>query len=351
MKKKLLLLMTIWTVIIGTISFVSGAVFFGQQSVPSLISPFIKSDDKDSHYLKKYTISALRDTTLVPSHIKIEKELSHSLLYYSFQFSYTPLQRRMTGQINLPTVITDTTPVIIMVRGYVPKTDYTTGVGTKNAAAAFAEKGYITISPDFFGYGESDPEPEDVWQARFEKPLVLLELLASIKENGIPLAADGDIHKPAQIGMWAHSNGGQIVLSALTISKLPIPTTLWAPVTAPFPYSILFFSDEDADEGRGARIWVNQLEKKYDLREFSFTNYLDGIQGPLQIHHGTADEAALKTWSDEFVQKVTQESKKREQPILVTYFQYPGADHNLAPKDNWNKAVQRDIVFFEKYLK
>lgn len=351
MNKKAVFLYIVCTILVGTASFIGGGMYFAQQSVPSLISPFIKSDGKDPEYLKKFTLPALRETVITPSQIKIENELSHTLLYYSFQFSYTTLGRRMTGQINLPTVITDTTPVVILLRGYVPKADYTIGVGTKNAAAAFAEKGYITLSPDFFGYGESDPEPEDVWQARFEKPLTVLELIASIKENGIPLAADGDIHRPENMGIWAHSNGGQIALSALTISKLPIATTLWAPVTAPFPYSILFFSDEDADEGRGARLWVNQLEKKYDLRQFSFTNYLDGLQGPLQIHHGTADEAALKTWSDEFVQKMTQENKKREQPIPITYFTYQGADHHLAPKDNWNKAIQRDITFFEKYLK
>lgn len=349
MNKKGVLFCIVWTIGIAT-----GALYLGMR-IPdlfdtTLLSPFIETAEEDKLPLLKYTIPALRTTPITASTISVGKELERNALYYSFEFSFSPLQKKMTGQLNLPTTITDKTPVIVLLRGYVPKEIYATGVGTKNAAAVFAEKGYITISPDFFGYGESDPEPEDSWQARFEKPLIVLELIKSIQEMGIPLDADGSIQKTSKIGIWAHSNGGQIALTTLAVSQQPIPTTLWAPVTAPFPYSILFFSDEDADEGKAMRLWVNQLEKKYDLKEFSFTNYLDGLQGPLQLQHGTADEAALKTWSDEFVVKLQAENKKRTTPLKYSYFTYPGAEHNLLPKDNWNKAIVRDLTFFEKYL-
>jgi acetyl esterase/lipase len=171
------------------------------------------------------------------------------------------------------------------------------------------------------------------------------------------------------IGLWGHSNGGHIAISVLEITKQPYPTALWAPVTAPFPYSVLFFSDEDEDEGKRMRIWVNQLERDYELREFSITQYLDGLLGPIQLHHGTADEAALKIWSDEFIQKIEKENDRRAflkeefqasstesakaddpflQPIDITYYKYPGADHNMQP--GWDTVVERDITFYKDHL-
>ncbi len=316
-----------------------------------LHSPFVKSETPDPRLLDAYTIPALRETAITASPITLGAVLTAPQTLKTNLFYFSPLHKKMSGQIIFPEVITADTPVIVLVRGYVPHEIFESGIGTRPAATVFAQNGYITIAPDFFGYGESDPEPEDTWQARFEKPLIVLELIQSISEYGIPVDAAGTLHKTDRVGIWAHSNGGQIALSALTTTKKQIPTTLWAPVTAPFPYSILFFSDEDADEGHAARLWVNQLEKKYDVRKFSFTNYLEWLQGPLQIHHGDADEAALKTWSDEFVQKIQKQNKGRENPVDVTYYTYPGADHNVTPKQNWNTAITRDLQFFEKNIK
>lgn len=331
-----------------------------------LRSPFVSTQKIDREKpLQQYTFQNLRTQEFQTRTIKVEKEISKELEFASFQFSYDALGRKMTGQINFPTIITDETPVIVMVRGYVPHEIYSTGVGTKNGAAAFAKAGFITIAPDFFGYGESDPEPEDSWQARFEKPIAIIELIKTIREKGIPLDDEGTVQKTNKIGLWGHSNGGQISLSTLAITKEPIPTSLWAPVVAPFPYSVMYFSDEDQDEGKGMRLWVSQLEDDYELRDFSFTQFLNGIAGPIQLHHGSADEAAPQIWSDEFVIKLKNENERRAfikksadatqsaellEPIVFQYFEYPGADHNLQPNANWQRVIDRDIAFYKKYL-
>lgn len=346
---------------------VSGAWYFLTRSSDLLPSPFISEQKKEYPY-NQYTFSALRDRTYDASPITVEKELKHEEGFTSYLFSYSPMGRKVTGQLNVPDEVSSTTPVIVMVRGFVPLEIYSTGVGTKNGAAAFARAGFITMAPDFFGYGGSDSEPQDSWQARFEKPIVVIDLIKSIEQSGIPI--HDEPYTTNAIGLWGHSNGGQIALSVLEITKQPYPTSLWAPVTAPFPYSVLFFSDEDEDEGKGLRLWVNHIDKDYDLRQFSVTDFLDGLLGPIQLHHGTADEAALKVWSDEFIQKIDKENDHREfvkkqyeqsatesakaddpllQPIDIKYYQYPGADHNLQP--GWDTVVERDIAFYTKYLK
>lgn len=354
-----------------------------------LLNPFVDSGVLISKPLLAYSIPSLQKREYQTSKIALEKILTEEESYTSFLFSYTTLGRKMTGQLNIPDAITanpdQDKKAIILLRGYVPAEIYTTGVGTKNAAAALAQAGYITIAPDFFGFGGSDPEPENTWAARFEKPVTVVELIKSIETNGIPLnlesertnnTLDLDVTKISNIGLWAHSNGGQIALTTLEILRKPIPTTLWAPVTAPFPYSVLYFSDELEDEGKEQRKWISLFEEDYDVFEFSLTKHLDSLTGPIQIQHGTADDAALIFWSQEFITKVTTENKQRladtkeldtiaattsareasaaaqPQPlpaIEINLITYQNTNHNMVP--NWDKAIQKDLQFFAKWLK
>jgi len=374
-----------------------GIGFFTNQFFTSgnseLISPFVSLQENTSFPLLTYSIPNLRNREYFTSKIKLEKLISEEELYSSYVFSYTTLGKKMTGQINIPDKFT-TSPTqkhsaIIMIRGYVPKEIYKTGMGTQSAAGVLANNGYITIAPDFFGFGESDPEPTDTWQARFEKPIIIIELLKSLELNGVPTAVVETKEAPTNLissnlkiddlGIWAHSNGGQIALTTLQVLDETIPTTLWAPVTTPFPYSILYFSDELEDEGKEQRKWISMFEEKYNVFDFSVTQHLNLLQGPIQIQHGDADDSALIYWSEEFVKKIELENSRRSEIlenynsvgenassnelsqitdsaepstasaiIDLTFYKYENTDHNMVP--NWNKVIARDIQFFNKYL-
>lgn len=362
-------------------------IFISQQlniSTGSIISPFISQEKSSRLPLLKYTIPNLaRRNYQAVEGLTVIKTLPSSEGYSSYIFSYITLGKKVTGQLNVPASALSSnqpTPLIVMLRGWAPIETYQTGMGTKNAAAFFANNGFATLAPDFLGYGDSDPEPDDGWEARFIKPIIAIELLKTIENYSTVTLPDGTVNlNPAKMGLWGHSNGGQVALSVLEILNKPLPTTLWAPVTAPFPYSVLFFSDEHDDEGKAIRLWLAQFEQQYDVLEFSITQYLSRLTGSLLLHHGTADEAALKVWSDEFVEKIEAENERRETqssfttpstatgsaplatqsalatssgkllpPIDITYHVYPGANHNLQP--SWNTVVQRDVTFFRKQL-
>lgn len=350
-----------------------------------LINPFVSQKESASFPLLTYSIPNLKTRNYQSSEIILEKLISKEEKYDSYQFSYQTMDRKMTGQINIPDSIT-TSPIqkhqaIIMIRGYVPIEIYKTGMGTENAASVLANNGYITVAPDFFGYGESDLEPEDTWQARFEKPIAIVELIKSLEKNGVPedldnLTAVTENIKIDDIGIWAHSNGGQIALTTLEIIDENIPTSLWAPVTAPFPYSILYFGDELEDEGKEQRKWLSIFEEKYNSFDFSLTQHLNLLNGPIQIQHGNADDAALIYWSKEFVDKVDKENLRRAEALVelknldevknnatysgstdlsslekieLEFFEYDNTNHNMIP--NWDKAISRDVSFFNKHLR
>lgn len=297
----------------------------------SLVSPLVKQEVKKELPLEKYSFVNLSKRNQVTTDIRVVDE----------KFYYRSEGRQISGAIKYPEEFNNQVkyPVIVMARGYVEKEGYATGMGTKNAAAYYAQHGYISLAPDFSGYGESDPEDSNALGARLSKPVEILDLLTSLK----PLSyLDLD-----RVYLWGHSNGGQIMLSVAEIIGMRNDIqvqglTLWAPVTKPFPYNILYYTDEASDSGKWLRKRVSEFEEDYDVFNFSVDKYLDSINIPILIHQGSADEAVPKRWSDEFV-KILKEKEKQ-----VEYYVYPGTDHNMRP--SWDSVVARDIEWFNKLM-
>lgn len=313
----------------------------GELLIPTIINPMAQKKEPP---LQRYAIPRLKELPISTEKLLAYEELDKTSSYTSYLFTWETLGKVMTGQVNIPTKIEKENPkTIVLLRGYVPEEIYETGVGTANAAAVFAKNGYVTVAPDFFGYGGSDPEPIDTWQARFEKPQIVMELLQSIAQAGIQVG-ETQLISSINVGIWAHSNGGQIALSTLESYELQTPTTLWAPVSAPFPYAIQFFSDELADEGKTQRKWISIFEDTYDTFDFSVTQHITQLKAPLQFHHGELDDAAPIAWSNEFVEKI--ETQNEDLPL--TYYTYKNTDHNMQP--SWNTAISRDLSFFKEYL-
>lgn len=313
-----------------------GSAFFWQdywlEKSVELISPLVKLPEKPKT-LEKYSFESLRRKVFIGSEIKLEKVIAKETTYTSYLFSFKSEGKRVTGMANLP--LRQAQGVVVMLRGYADDQIYFTGLGTRKAAGVFVEHGFITLAPDFLGFGGSDEASADILEARFERPVTVLNLLASVKT--LPQV------DPQKIVLWGHSNGGQIALSVLEISQKPTPTTLWAPVTRGFPESVLSFIGELDDKGLKVKRAIDDFLKIYDQKQYSVDNYFGDIQAPLQLHQGTADPLVSVEWSDQFVSKMQKLNK------TITYYKYPGNDHNLA--QSWNLVVERDLEFFRRNLR
>ncbi len=326
------------------IAVAAGYAVFGPRQSASVLSPITQVVDRP---LDKYTIDKLSTRRGIASQIVFDNTVATTSAYTERLFHYTSDAKRVTGFAHIPIVFdsgnqrikTDQLglgkfPVIIQFRGYAEHGIYTPGMGTKRSAEVFARNGFISLAPDFLGYGGSDKPSDDVLEERFQTYVAALDLLASVRS--LPIA------DPSRIGIWAHSNGGQIALTVLEITQGKYPSVLWAPVTRAFPYSILYYTDEAEDKGKALRKKLADFERNYDSDLYAMTNFVDRINAPLQLHQGTADEAVPVRWNDEFVADL----KKRN--ITIGYFLYPGSDHNLQP--SWNTVIARDIDFFTKHL-
>ncbi len=311
-----------------------GAFLWSSESENKILSPLIslRQEQAKQRTFDQYSFENLARREYRGSKINLEKQISQEEKYTSWLFSYQSDGKKVTGMANLP-VGDGPFPVIIMLRGYADKEIYFTGLGTRKAAGVFAENGFLTLAPDFLGFGGSDWESADILEARFERPITVLNLIASIKN--IPQA------KSEQIFLLGHSNGGQIALSVLEISGKNYPTTLWAPVTESFPESIVGYINKEnlTPESEKVLEAVENFKKDYDPRLYSITNFWKKINAPLQIHQGGADEWVPKEWQEKAVGELKKLNKK------IDYYFYPSSDHNL--KQDWDEAVKRDVVFFK----
>ncbi|MCH7641265.1 alpha/beta fold hydrolase [Patescibacteria group bacterium] len=294
-----------------------------------------------SRPLDKYTIERLSKTEISPGKLQIEEtiEEENEFTSYLFSFKFNPTLdgkeiRKTTGQINVPGG-EGPFPVVVMFRGYIDQERYITGDGTRRAAGVYAENGFITVAPDFLGYGDSDDQAENIFEARFQTYVTVLSLVKSIEQ-----VQDWD---EENVFLWGHSNGGQIALTYLEITGSNYPTTLWAPVSKPFPYSVLYYTDAAEDRGKLIRRKLAAFEENYDPDLYSIDLYLDGINTPLQLHQGTADESVPRSWSDKLSENLLNLG------LDLNYFIYPGTNHNMVP--SWNTVVSRDLEFFKVNLK
>ena len=348
MKKKLFI------PILLIVAIVIAGFFFVQKS-EKILSPLEKLKPTPTPKpLLVYTFKNLRKTSFPKKQITMGRIVDETDDYISQTFYYEVPTRpdsqdvkKVSGLANVPKK-PGVYPVIIMLRGFVPSEIFSSGIGTQPSAEQLVKNGYITLSPDFLGFGESDPFAPDSFENRFQTYTTTLSLFASIKtlNEGLAASYSGTILADSEkIGLWGHSNGGHIALSALAISGATYPTVLWAPVSKSFPYSILYYTDESDDQGKTLRWVLAQFEKAYDTYDFSPERYYKWIKAPILINQGSADQEVPYWWSDELA-----ENLKLNQ-VDVAEIKYPGADHNMRPLESWNQAVEATIEFYNTHLK
>lgn len=304
-----------------------------------IISPKGETKKEINLNLEKYDFDSLKLRGGIVSEIQIggpikavEDRRKAAKKVYTSDFQtreifFTSNGKKISGMINYYPERSSLSKVIIMIRGYAEAAGYYPGSGSWAVADKLAEAGYTTISVDFLGFADSDPESTDMLEARFEKVESVLDLIESVKQ--LPWVDKN------RIGIWAHSNGGQITLSVLEVTGAKYPTVLWAPMTQKFPDSVL----STIDEGSLVKQAIDDFGKHYDVRRYAFENYYPWIQAPMLIQQGAADDQVKVEWQQSVVTELKSLGKQIELVI------YPGDNHNL--KKNWDKAVERDVEWYK----
>jgi len=312
-----------------------GGYLWWLQRQPLLELQFAQPGKNTPRRLDAYTFDRLASMEFPAAPLRLERVLYERPEFTAWVFStQTALGQTVSGVINIPQG-SGPFPVVVLLRGYVEKEQYRPGLGTRGAADAFARNGIIGVAPDFLGYGSSDPESFDVFETRFEKPLTVLSVLA-----GLSTLPQADLER---VGLWGHSNGGQIAFSVLQITGKSYPTALWAPVTLGFPESVTAFFPELPDKGAYLQKQLDdEFFWRYNAKDYSISDHWERIRAPLIIHQGGKDTLVTPTQTEATIALFKQKN------ISVRYTLFPQENHlfsaGFAPQ-----AAANDLRFFREH--
>jgi dipeptidyl aminopeptidase/acylaminoacyl peptidase len=290
-----------------------------------------------------YTIEALRAREYgTEGEIEVLDTMEETRNFTRYLIAYRSDGLRITGMMNLPKG-EGPFPVVILNHGYYPLDVYQTGNGSKLAADYLANRGFLTLSPDFRSHAGSDNA------INFFRAGHVIDTL-----NLIPLAQKLPQAQPGLVGMWGHSNGGAITAKAIAVSDQIAAAVIYAPASSNIVEDYQFRVERSGrrrpsstPRGTVSRV-TNEFpvtpEQAPDLYErLSPLPYLDNVSAAVQIHWGTADGTVPYKWPGDLLDGLKAADKQ------VEYFEYEGQPHSFVGAGN-QLYLERIAEFFGRHL-
>ncbi len=296
-------------------------------------------------------IEVMRQQDYPGSEITIEEKLDPGSNYDRYIASYLSEGLKIYALLTVPQGEKPASgwPVIVFNHGYIPPDQYRTTERYVAYVDGFARSGYIVFRSDYRGHASSEGEPSN-GHSTPDYTIDVLNAVASLKQY-----PDAD---PDRIGMWGHSMGGGITVRAMVVTEDIKAGVVWAGTTAPYSELIEAWKrwqagrptatpDPDRPERRGLQEMFDIYGTPEENPEFwaaiSPTSYLGDLSGPLQLHHGTADESVPIEFSESLYAQLVEINERTE------LYTYEGDNHNIS--NNFGIAMQRSIQFFDTYVK
>src|SRR3989338_1660107 len=126
--------------------------------------------------LEKYSFENLKNRSYPGSLFEFGQVLNNQSDFTSQMFYFTSDGKKVSGLMTYPKNAKNSS-TIVLVRGFVDQTIYKTGIGSNHVGEELAKNGFLTLSPDFLGYGESASPSAIAIEERFETYTTVLNLL------------------------------------------------------------------------------------------------------------------------------------------------------------------------------
>lgn len=234
-------------------------------------------------------------------------------------------------------------PVLILNHGYFPPEDYTNGYGFGREQKHFARLGYAVLHIDYRGYGFSDKDPEALIGRRFGYTGYSSDAVNAVLALKAANLAYLDM---SRVGVFGHSLGGGVTLqAALARPDLIKAAVLWGPISADNQDNFEKWN-RDRMTPQATEMFTNRFGSIDDPASFvalSPLTYLDRLQVPILIQHGTADESCPIEWSREL------DSALRQTGADYQYLEYEGFPHVFWNED-WDRAINDTTNFLSERL-
>lgn len=298
----------------------------------------IAPKEEQINYHPEVSIQALSATSFDGRDLELGPVQDDNSAYTRYYITYKSGELVISGIMNVPKG-DGPFPVLILNHGYIDPAIYTNGRGLKREQDYFARRGYVVIHPDYRNHADSTKvgNVEEGFRLGYAEDVA--NAVYAVRESEL-----GFFDKE-NIGMMGHSMGGGVALQLMTAHpKLVGAVSLYAPVSADVRDN---FEKWTRSRTETAQKIIDTHGHYDDNPEFwdnmSPINFLDKVQAPVILHHGTADASVPIDWSDRLETAMLEKGKN------ITYHIYNGGAHEFGPE--WNIFMQRNTEFFDKYLK
>ena len=210
-------------------------------------------------------------------------------------------------------------PLLVLAHGWEDPATYHSGVALSRERSYFAARGYVVLLPDYRNYGDSDRETPDPVTHPLGYTEDLVNAVLAVRTAHLPYL-DG-----SRVGLLGRSMGGGVALSAVEARpRLFDALVLYSSVSSAAPDNYeRWVAGQGGLDARVVATYGAPEDSPRFWREASARSYLDRVDVPVQVHHGTADEVCPVWWS-----RTTVASLRREAQT-VDYYEYPGEGHRF----------------------
>ena len=210
--------------------------------------------------VEPHSVAAMREREYGTGEFSVDRLWYTYTLFERYYIIYDSDGLSIHGYVNVPKG-EGPFPVIMMIHGSVPRSEYKTLDYTLRYADHLAKNGYIVLHPNLRSYPPSDsPPPGRDFHAGYAADV--LNLLAYVRQQ----AGQEGVFKYAdmsRVGIWGHSIGGSIAMRAMSAQPDAFDAALlYAPVSQRY----------------GGVVPGSEI---YDLTD---------VNARLSIHHGELDE-------------------------------------------------------------
>lgn len=315
-------------------------------SVLSQVSP-VEGEKEQQVPFAEITIPSLRNRAYLSS-LSFVRPYQRQKNYSSSIVRYDSEGSRVQALLTVPSGSKPEGgwPAIVFVHGYIPPSQYRTTQRYLAHVNALAQKGFVVMKIDLRGHGESEGTASGAYYSE--------EYIEDVLNARAALQNFSEVN-PQRIGLWGHSMAGNVVLRSM-VSRPEIPAgVIWAGAVFSYEdFQELGLSDnsyrppELMDERRKRREALfaahGQFQKDSPFwRTLVPMNYVQDLQGAVQLHHPVKDAVVSVEYSRRLWEKLRVLSPRHE------YFEYATGDHNFSGSA-YGLAMNRTIAFFEKYL-
>ena len=319
--------------------------------------PTVKLDENN---LAPISIEGLR-SGIYDARLSFEKNLIGTEKYKTDLWSYFSDSLKIYGLVHTPKMEVPAKgyPILIFGHGFHPEPkkygvsnktgqDWRPGDYYRGIPEAYAEKGFLVITPDYRGHNKSDGF-KFTMTSYLASSYYAIDVLHTI--DALSSLENVDLKN---IFFMGHSMGGDVGLKMLLATNKIKAASIWAGVSGTMWEQAMYYGKWSEDSADGittesmirytSRVdsVISALDFKYDVDSGDPIHFIKDLSTPLIIHHATKDASVPYQWSESLAATLFANKKEFE------FYSYDSENH-LFKNKNREKAIDRDIAFFKKY--